>query len=195
MKHIIFTRIRFDDKELMEKYLKITKDVLIPSLNSQKNKNFEWILLVKQDDVEYLREQLDYPFTPVLSIDEYFEYVKNNQINIQTRHDCDDWMAPTYVANIHDAYNVNIKNHDKFLVQSQPIKVMYHTGAVSKLQPYHATRCSMHLSLCQRDVTNHINERIHAKMHEVASHVVTLNGVNTKWMIHGNNITVIGRKK
>lgn len=190
MKHIIFTRIRFNDKELMEKYLKITKDVLIPSLNSQTNKNFEWILLVRQEDVEYLTEQLDFPFIPVYNIDMFIEYVKTNNINIQTRHDCDDWMSPDYVKVIQENYEKNIGKFDKFLVQSQPIQRMYKSRETKKLSLYHKLRCSMHLSLCQKNVVNHINEKQHGQMYQITPNVISLGEGYTEWVIHGDNITI-----
>jgi len=193
MKHTIFTRINFEDKKLRDEYLAITKDVLIPSLKSQTNQNFTWIILTS--DADYLRKELDYPFITVDDGGEYIRYAINNGINIQTRHDCDDYMAPDYIETIQELYSRNIKLIDSFLIQSQPLKLMYHEDIIKKIKPYHSKRCSMHLSLCQKNVVHHINERKHGQMHEIASHVITLREGITKWVIHGNNISVIGRKK
>ena len=50
MKHTILTRMRFDDKDLMRNYLILTKNVLVPSLKSQINQNFTWILMIRKED-------------------------------------------------------------------------------------------------------------------------------------------------
>ena len=190
MKHAILTRINFDDKSLMEKYLKITKEVFIPSLKSQTNQNFTLVNICKEDDIEYLLKELDFPFIRVKDGIDFFELCKKEKFNIQTRHDCDDWMAPNYVELIHKAYRDNIKKYDKFLVQSQPLRQMYPSGEISGIQKYHSKKCSMHLTLCQREVNNHIYEKKHAIMFQVAEKVIDLPGNPTRWVIHGNNISV-----
>jgi hypothetical protein len=188
MKHIVFTRINFDDKELMSKYVKISKEVLIPALKSQTCKNFTLLILCKSEDEEYLRKELDFPFVRIGG--NFVEYVIKNEINIQTRHDCDDWMAPNYIELIQNTYKENIDKKDKFLVQSQPLRLDYNTKKTIQIQKYHEKRCSMHLSLCQKNVTNHINERIHSKMFEITNHVIMLPGNPTQWVIHGDNKSV-----
>lgn len=188
MKHIVFTRINFDDKELMSKYVKISKEVLIPTLKSQTCKNFTLLILCKPEDEEYLRKELDFPFVRIGG--NFVEYVIKNEINIQTRHDCDDWMAPNYIELIQNTYKENIDKKDKFLVQSQPLRLDYNTKKTIQIKKYHEKRCSMHLSLCQKNVTNHINERIHSKMFEIADHVIMLPGNPTQWVIHGDNKSV-----
>jgi hypothetical protein len=40
MRHLITTRIKFTDDELLKEYLEISKRSFIPSLLSQTNKNF-----------------------------------------------------------------------------------------------------------------------------------------------------------
>ena len=193
MKHIIYTKFKFDDKDRMKKYLLITNDILIPSLKSQSVKDFIWILEVRPDDEDFLRHELDYPFTAVYSKNEMIDYVISNSINLQTRHDCDDYMSPDYIEKLQEIYESNISKYDKFLVQSQPIKLMYDTGAEVKIRLYHETRCSMHLTLCQSDVINHIYEHPHGQMYKVTPNVISMGEGYTKWVIHGNNITVIGK--
>ena len=190
MKHAILTRINFDDKALMEKYLKITEKYFISSLKSQTDQNFTLVNICRENDVEYLKNRLNYDFVDVRNAKDFFEYCKENNYNVQTRHDCDDWMAPEYIELIHDNYTKNIDLHDKFLIQSQPLKVMHPSGKTYGLKKYHSKRCSMHLTLCQRKVKNHIYERQHAHMYEIANKVINLPGNPTKWIIHGNNISV-----
>ena len=40
MKHLISTRIKFDDDTLLMKYLEVSKKIFLPSILSQTNKNF-----------------------------------------------------------------------------------------------------------------------------------------------------------
>ena len=40
MKHLISTRIKFDDDTLLMKYLEVSKKTFLPSILSQTNKNF-----------------------------------------------------------------------------------------------------------------------------------------------------------
>lgn len=87
MKHTILTRMRFEDKDLMRKYLKMTKEFLVPSLKSQTCQNFKWILMVKSEDIDFLTSEIDFPFIPVLNENEHTQYVTSNNVEIQTRHD------------------------------------------------------------------------------------------------------------
>lgn len=180
----------FKDKKLMKKYLIITKDILMPSLNSQINKNFIWGLLIKKEDVEFIRNELNYDFVPFYGQNSFIEYVINNNFNIQTRHDIDDWMSDDYINEIQKLYIDNIDKKDNFLIQSQPIKFYYKTKIEKSLKPYTEKRNSMHLSLCQKNVKNHIFERKHGQMFEISNNVITLPEGHTKWVIHDDNISV-----
>lgn len=186
--------MKFNDDKLLNKYLKVTKDILVKSLKSQICKDFEWVLLIEPKHLNYLKSEIGYDFTPIFSPTEFNNHMVSNSVNIQTRHDCDDWMSPKYVKAIQDSYNDNIAKYDKFLIQSQPIKKLYPSGTEMKLKLYTSKRCSMHLSLCQKEVDRSINERIHSKMYEVTPNVISLGEGYTKWIIHGSNISVIGRR-
>lgn len=195
MKHSIVTRINFTDLSLMGEYLKITKEVLIPSLKSQTVKAFEWIVLTNVETLDILKSELDYPFTPLFSNPECHSYLIKNSINIQTRHDCDDYMSPNYVEEIQRLYLQNRKRHKTFLIQAQPTQLLYQTGEEIKLKPYSNQRCSMFLSLCQEKVENHIFERKHGQMYEITSNVITMPVGYAKWVIHGKNRSVLEKKK
>lgn len=189
MKHIIISRLNFIDKELMNKYLLITKDILIPSLKSQIDKNFEWALIIKPEDVEFVKNQIDYNFIPFSSNIEFRKYTIENKYDIQTRHDVDDWMSSKYVSTIHELYNENIKKYNKFLIQAQPKKLDYHTKKEVSIGKYHDKRNSMFLSLCQDVVDCNIFDRKHGQMYEIAENVITIPEGYTKWVIHGDNIS------
>jgi hypothetical protein len=190
MKHCIVTRINFSDLDLLEKYLTITKNVLIPALKSQTEKNFEWLVITNADIYEYLKKELDHPFIPIYGNSRLIEYLLGNNINIQTRHDCDDWMSPDYVNRIQEEYKINHRKYDVFLVQAQPKRSVYGSDKESSISAYHNQRCSMFLSICQRAVKHHIFERRHGQMYEITPNIITLPEGYTKWVIHGNNKSV-----
>jgi len=190
MKHIIVIRMRFKDKELFKKYLSVSKEILAPCLKSQTNKNFEIALLIFKDDEDFVKEYLDIDFVGFQNPADFYEYSINENFNIQTRHDMDDYMSPDYVEKIQEEYDKNIKIYDNFLVQSQPVKMIYQTKEETKMGKYHDRRNSMFLSLCQKYVTNHIFERQHGFMYEITDNIISLPEGYTKWVIHGENISV-----
>jgi len=189
MKHIIISRMKFDDKELLKKYLVITKDILIPSLKTQTNKNFVWGLIINDEDIEYIKNELDFNFLSFKNNNAFEKYAKENNINIQTRHDIDDWMSIDYVDKIQEIYLENIDKYDSFLIQSQPIKIDYKTKKETSLSKYTNRRTSMHLTLCQKNVINNIHSKKHNDMYQLVKKIITLPEGYTKWVIHGDNIS------
>lgn len=189
MRHTILTRMRFDNKDLMKKYLILTKDVLVPSLKSQINQNFTWILMIRKEDEEFLKKEIDYPFIIVLNDEDHLKYAIDNKIDIQTRHDCDDLMFPNYIDRIQREYIDNISEYDTFLIQSQPTQLIYQTGKINKLKHYKEDRTSMHISLCQKKVKYHIHEHGHGQMWKISEKVITIGEGYTQWVIHGDNIS------
>ena len=133
MRHLITTRIKFTDDELLKEYLEISKRSFIPSLLSQTNKNFtlgiisneqhrEMIISFINDlSVKLNKENPSLVFFDDKTTD-YVDYVKNENINIQTRHDCDDWMCETYVEDIQNTYLNNINQYESFVIHVQPYK-------------------------------------------------------------------------
>lgn len=195
MKHIIVSRFRFVDKELMKKYIAIAKQTLIPSLISQINKNFTWAIIAYPIDIEYLKNEFDYDFISFSNHDEFKDYAIKNDFNIQTRHDIDDWMSNDYVDKIQQCYNENINKYDRFLIQAQPIKMTFSTKQEYIMSKYTDTRNSMFLSICQKNVINGILDAKHGQMYTIAKKVFTLPEGYTKWVIHGNNISCNKNKK
>lgn len=195
MKHIVISRLKFDDRELMSKYLAITKAVLIPALKSQIQKNFTWALIINPNDEGYLKKELGYPFVAYYSNTDIIKYLIENKISIQTRHDCDDYMSKNYIKKIQDTYISNVNKLSSFLIQAQPTKLIYDTGIEHSLPKYHEKRCSMFLSICQKNVKNHIFERKHGQMYEISENIITLPEGYTKWVIHGNNKSLKPIKK
>jgi len=187
--HIVISRMSFEDKKLLKTYLKITKEILVPSLKSQINKNFKWGLIINAEDIKYVYKYLNIDFIPFKNKNDFFKYVKSNNINIQTRHDIDDYMSELYIEKIQETYKENIKKYDKFLIQAQPLKFYYHTNEEVKMKTYTDTRNSMFISLCQKIVNYSIFKEKHHEMYKVTNNIITLNEGYVKWVIHGNNIS------
>jgi len=189
IRHVVCTRVAFQDEELMMKYLEVSKEMFIPQIEGQGTENFELVLLMREEHVGILKDIFTMPFTPIFSIPEYFEYVIKKGFNIQTRHDIDDWMSPDYIGAIQKAYEETIISYDRFLIQAQPIRVDFKTGVEEKMAAYTDKRTSMCLSLCQKEIKDHIWIENHGQMWQIANHVVTLPAGYVKWIIHGDNIT------
>ena len=194
MKHIIVTRCNFTDRGLMEKYLNISKHTFIPSIKNQTNSNFTLGLLLNREFEEYLHSFLQIPFIPFYNMEEYINYVKGNNIQIQTRHDIDDWMSPNYVAKLQETVNEYKNNVDSLLIHTQPKKLLYHEKEEKNLSEYHNTRTSMFLTLYQKEVTYTCYSLKHGQMYQICENIVKLPVGYTKWVIHGNNISVRRKK-
>ena len=187
--HAIVTRARFKDKNLRNKYYKISKEILIPSLKNQVEKNFTWVLFILKEDVNYTRDFFEIDFVPVFNIDHFTECMQKHKFKIQTRHDIDDWMSPWYVKEIHKIYKQNYSNFDKFIIHAQPTKYLYHAKQENIMGQYHDERTSMFTTLCQQICTNHILEKTHGWMWEIAPKVFKIPEGYVKWVIHGDNIS------
>lgn len=195
MKHLIFTRMRFDDKNLMSKYLDVTKKTLVPSLKNQTNQNFTWVLMIRKEDEDFLRKELNYPFRAVYDINEFANAAISEKFEIQTRHDCDDNMSPNYIQKLQDLYEQNKDQYECTLIHCQPTQIIYQTGEIKKLGNYHDKRTSMHLTICQKNVVHHVYEKKHGEMWKVAQKIILLPEGYTEWIIHENNISVRKNKK
>jgi len=190
IKHIIVSRAKFKDKELFRKYLKICKKVLVPGILNQTNKNFEWCLMINKEDVDWVTEYLGYQFTSIGDIKSFWSYVKERKLNIQTRHDIDDFMSNNYVEKIQSLYNENIDKYNQFIIHAQPLVRNFVSGEESHLPPYGPKRNSMFLSLCQKEIKHHVFERKHGQMYEVAKHTILLPEGYTEWIRHPNAISI-----
>lgn len=187
MKHAIFSLARFKDKDLFKIYLDVSREMLVPNLRNQTEKNFEWVIMVLQEDVSFVKDYLNMKFTPVFNKPDFIDYMQKQKFDIQTRHDIDDWMSPKYVEAIQRIYRENIDKYDKFLIQSQPRKLDYHTGRETPMGRYHHMKTSMFLSLCQREPKHNIIEKNHGQMWQITNNIFNVPDGMTKWVIHGNN--------
>jgi hypothetical protein len=195
IKHIIFIMMNFRSKEKLDTYLKISKKILLPSLYSQINKNFSLGLLINEKHKDYLNLIFE-DFNPTFFKDkfEYFNYVKKEGIQIQTRHDMDDWCSFDYIEKIQDMYKQNINSFPSFIIQAQPIKYLLHEKKEIRMRSYSQNCTSMFISLCQKQINQSILDRKHTQMGKIVPKVFTLPEGYVKWIIHGDNRSYRRRK-
>ena len=191
MRHIVLTRASFENDDMFKKYYEVMKNVYIPSILSQTCKNFELYIMVNEQHKSFLEDEFIKHGIKITTIvgngHTYNRYARKNLIEIQTRHDCDDWMAPTYIESIRSKCEEHSKTFDTFLVQGQPTKLDYHTGNEYKMGIYPETRTSMFLTLYQKSGNLSIMDQSHTKFPTLVPTVFSLEGNPVKWVIHGNN--------
>lgn len=191
MKHILATRASFDDDILFRKYYEVMKDVYIPSVANQTNKDFTLYLIVNEQHKKFLEDEFLKHGLKIKTIvgkaKQYTYHIRDNPIEIQTRHDCDDWMAPTYMEEIRVACEEKAKTSESFLVQAQPTKMDYLTKEEYGMHPYHETRVSMFVSLYQKSGNISILAHSHTQFYTHVPTVYSLKDGLVKWVIHGNN--------
>jgi len=183
--HIIVTMGRFKDKDLRDKYYKISRKYLAPSLLSQTNKNYIYCLLTYPEDIPVFEKEVGIKGMYFDNRQKFDDYVRQIGAEIQTRHDIDDWMAPNYIEEIQKVYWENKDKYKQFLIQvSHPIRLEDSNGKEFKMDAYSAERNSMFLSICNSGKHISILEKNHGQMYQVVDGVIDLPPGLTKWVRH-----------
>jgi glycosyltransferase involved in cell wall biosynthesis len=171
------------------------KSIYIPSIKAQKNKNFKIGFIIKEEHVKFLKEFFGTEAEYFKSFSEAKQYCVKNNFDIQTRHDCDDWMNENYIERIQQVYNENKDKYDKFLIHSQVHKLNYQTNEIYLHNiPYWGDKSnsgfiSSFLTLCQKNVDTFVFNGNHVKMNEsTTSNIIYLNENLVRLTVHGNNI-------
>jgi hypothetical protein len=190
MKHVIVTRCKFSKDEDFQKYFEVMKKTYIPSINSQTNKNFLIALIVNPKHYDLIRNEInkDIEIIPLSDTKgDYKEYVVNNTITIQTRHDCDDVMVPNYIEHIHNLYNQNKNNFDDFILNFHPTKLVVETGKEYTHGRDYSNVCSMFSTLIQKNVKHGIMDCVHDHLRGFTRNIIYIPRGYVKLGIHGNN--------
>ena len=189
MKHIIITRIKFDDNQLFEKYFDVMKNTYVPSINSQTNKNFEIGFIINENHIPIVSKLFDnQKINFFTSYDLAKKYCYDNNFELQTRHDCDDWMKEDYVNKIQEVYKEKINSFDNFIIHSKVTKLDFHTNDLYSHGINYDNFISMFLTLCQKKVNHFVYDENHRHMNKVTNNIFLLDGGYTRLVIHGNNI-------
>ena len=190
MKHIIVTRCKFGDNEKFQNYFDVMKKTYIPTINSQTDKNFSIGLIVNPIHYDLIRNEINkdieiIPFSDTKK--DYKEYVINNNISIQTRHDCDDIMESNYIETIHKLYNENKSKYDDFILNFHPTKLIVETGKEYTHGRDYSKVCSMFTTLIQKSVKHGIMDCMHDHLKGFTRNIIYIPRGYVKLGIHGNN--------
>jgi hypothetical protein len=191
MKHIVVTRCKFDSDEKFERYSPQIIKYYIPSINSQKNKNFEIGLISNEKHFNQIRGLIDKKINMVRFDDvkkDYKDYVVNNNITTQTRHDCDDFMNDNYISHIQNLYEQNKNNYDKFILNFHPNKLDVKTNKEYKHTRDYTRVCSMFSTLIQKNVEHGIMDVMHDHLSRITKNIIYINQPFVKLIIHENNL-------
>lgn len=191
MKHIIITRVNFSNDEKFNSYFKVMKKHFIPSINSQTNKNFTLGLSVNPKHLDIIKKEIDSKIKIETFNDvkeEYKNFVIKNGYNIQTRHDCDDYMSPNYIQFIQNKVTENEKNLDKFIITFQPTKLDFNTGKEFLHERDYSRVCSMFSTIYQRNVQNGIFDVMHDQLSRLTRNIFYIKENYVKLVIHSSNL-------
>ena len=189
--HTILTRCRFEDEQVFEKYFEVMKKIFIPSINNQKNKDFTLLLSSFPEHFEKIKNEINSDVNVVQLLnhsEDYRNYLKKNNITIQTRHDCDDYMNPDYVETIKKLYESNKIKHDDFVLNFHPTKIIYETGEEYTHSKNYSITCSMFSTLIQKNNRTSIMAVQHTKLNEITKNIIYIPPTGlVKLTIHNNN--------
>jgi hypothetical protein len=127
--------------------------------------------------------------------------IKFNAIkfDIQTRQDCDDYMGPTYIEKIQNAYSENKDKYDSFIVYAvgtkydiKSKKEYYIPDAECPVAAVNTTRCAGmgFISVCQKTPQFWIHQVAHQEIFKLIPTVVIINEYGlVRWVIHDHNKT------
>lgn len=190
MNHIIVTRCYFTDESKFQQYLNVMKETYIPSVNSQTNKNFKIALICKEHHYEIIKKEIN-PIIEILRFEDvkgdYKKYIIENNIMIQTRHDCDDIMNNDYIQYIQNVCMINSKIYDNFIITFQPTKYELTTKKEYTHSRDYSKVCSMFSTLIQKKVNLGIFDVMHDHLKKISSNIIYVKENYVKLVIHGNN--------
>ena len=192
MKHIIFTRFIYDEGSKADKRLEIMKETLIKCLHAQTNQNFVWSLMCKEHHRKTIEEMYGKEVLFWGGSEGFKKFVKENNYEIQTRHDSDDIMCPEYVQLLQNEFESNKFRKEPFLIEFQP---MFHSFGSNHFHEFtldYAKRgsTSAFITLCPQNTGQTIWDHTHTAW---ASKIKTIiRHKNRKCVaatVHGSNTT------
>lgn len=191
MKHVIVTRCKFNKEEDFENYFKVMEKIYIPAINSQKNKNFSIALICKENHFEIIKKLIDGKINLLRFEDtktDYKEYVIKNNIQIQTRHDCDDFMSEDYIEFIQKNYNDNKNKYESFILNFHPTKFDFETNKEYSHARDYSKVCSMFSSLIQQKVNHGVFDVVHDRLNTITKNIIYIPAKGqVKLVVHGKN--------
>jgi hypothetical protein len=128
---------------------------------------------------------------------DYLNYILKENINIQTRHDCDDWMCETYVDQIQKIFFENKDKYNTFVIHGQPYKYDIIEDKKYKMTyRYDPNNTSMFVSVCQKNCDIQLFTLKHSDVGKVGEKVFMVDEGSCHLVIHKNNkLSTINLKK
>jgi hypothetical protein len=190
MNHLVITRLNFEDDELFYHYFEVMKQTYIPSIRNQKNQNFKIAFNVNPKHLDIVKPHFQDNALYFHNFDQIKNYCVENNVQIQTRHDCDDWMREDYIEKIQEIFSQKINDMDKFIIHSKVHKMNFETGEIFEHGTSYENNnfISMFLTLCQKTPDNFVYDKNHRFMGEITKNIFLLNEGHTRLVIHGKNI-------
>ena len=150
MKHTIVTRFKYDDFSKLKKQAILTNRTLVAALKNQSNKNFTWILIINPDYEKYLRKNIDHDFICFTDFEKYFDYIKKNNIQIQSSIDSDDIVSDWYVKIIQEQADEN-KDEECVIIHFQVVRYHLNNNTITRRsKQYNRRTISMFYSVYQK---------------------------------------------
>lgn len=193
VKHAIITRLFYDDFDYFKQRIEIMNQTLIWSLKRQTNNNFIFIVL-GDNYMQELRQMIDIDFINFTSAEDCLKFCKKENIQIQTRHDSDDYMSLDFVKYVQNLYK--FKTGDNILLNFNAQHIEIETQKpLNKFTEYHDEKTSMFLTLFDDTQKIFIYHRPHNLMWKEVSKVMTIPAGYVYYGVHENQIMKVPIEK
>lgn len=190
MKQMINIRFMYDDFDMFTIRAKMFKDILIPCLEAQTNKDFIVTIMIDKFEDE-LREILQFPF---FAVDEFYQLrdiAFDYDCQLMTAHDSDDWMSPDYVQTCMDLYKES--EVETLLIHWDFDYVDYYTGEVL---PY--VKPPGHISglytICNKDKKYLPHMLGHTRMGSIADRIIEMPKGYVIYYQHDYNVLKLNKR-
>jgi hypothetical protein len=163
--------------------------IYIPSVANQTNKNFKVNISVSSMHADLIFSEFEKNKIPYIKSCTP-DVAEEINLNIQTRHDCDDYMAPDYVQRIQEVYSENEDKYEHFVMHAIPTKYWVEVNREYEIYTgYHDRRVSMFASVCQKKYNRNIRifNEPHTALWKVSPNIINLGTGLVKLVIHRNN--------
>ncbi len=179
------TRFWYKDREEALERIKMTREITIPCMKAQTHKDLGWAFIVNPRDKDLFEDIEIHGKKAILffTLEEFHDYVVKHQVQVQTRLDSDDWIAPNYFKAIARALRKYKKR--PIVVHFKVLKWEYPNGRIyERKKQYKKTLTSMFLTLAQDKVVHDVYVRSHNLMAGFIKNVITLPTGYCRWVMH-----------
>lgn len=110
MKHVIYTRCKYDTTEEVARRLKLSRRFTIPAMADQQDcEPVRWVWLCQPEHEQLIEDAVRSRYDGELRFN-----IRDKDDNIQTTLDSDDWIAPSWLAHIQSQYQPGTKPYIRY---------------------------------------------------------------------------------